>query len=503
MNDEMALVRAYARDHSEGAFAALVSRYINLVYSVALRQVGDPHLAEEATQAAFILLARKAGSLGPKTILSGWLCRTARYMSADALRSQRRRQKREQEACMQSLLNESEPDEWNQIAPLLETAMAQLGEQEHNAIVLRFYEGKGMKQVGDALGTGEDAARMRVNRALEKLRKYFADHGITLSTSVLAAAVSTHAVQAAPAGLAGVVTGASLVGAANAASSGVWALLKNLLAHKPVGAWMAAALVTGVAISILIATAYSAFKAVNGETLRKGLVLHYSFDRDETATGVQDGSGSGNHGQASGVRWTAQGRSGGAYEFNADGDEIRVPNHDSLNPKQLTLAAWIKTSTADGKWRRIFDKSFDQGYALSVAADWNGKPLSGRAGLEIGPAGPLSVTQDVVADGQWHHLVATFDGARQVLYLDGAPNGKPGSWKPPGRVGKTAFDLVIGCNRSNPREDDLGVSFRGLIDEPMMWNRALSPKEVAFLFESQRLMPTLGPPGKNKVQRRQ
>src|SRR5258708_23971454 len=100
MTDDMELVRQYARWKSEEAFAALVSRHVNLVYSVALRQVRDAHLAEEITQAVFIILARKAGSLGPKTILPGWLCRTARYASANALTMQWRRQRREQEAHM-------------------------------------------------------------------------------------------------------------------------------------------------------------------------------------------------------------------------------------------------------------------------------------------------------------------------------------------------------------------------------------------------------------------
>ena len=111
MNDDLALLREYARRNSEEAFAALVSRHVNLVYSVALRQVRDPHLAEEITQAVFIILARKAGSLGDKTILPGWLCRTARYASANALTIQRRRQRREQEAHMQSILNEPTTDD--------------------------------------------------------------------------------------------------------------------------------------------------------------------------------------------------------------------------------------------------------------------------------------------------------------------------------------------------------------------------------------------------------
>src|SRR5277367_3402566 len=107
MNDDLKLLREFARDNSEAAFAALVSRHINLVYSVALRSVCDAHLAGEITQAVFIILARKADSLGDKTILPGWLCRTARYASANALTIQRRRQQREQEAFMQSQIESS------------------------------------------------------------------------------------------------------------------------------------------------------------------------------------------------------------------------------------------------------------------------------------------------------------------------------------------------------------------------------------------------------------
>ena len=121
--DDMTLVREYAQGNSEEAFTELVSRHINLVYGVAWRQVRDPHLAQEVVQAVFIILARKAAALGPKTVLSAWLCRTARYASANAMTIQRRRQRREQEASMQWAANEPESEPWTQIAPLLDTAL--------------------------------------------------------------------------------------------------------------------------------------------------------------------------------------------------------------------------------------------------------------------------------------------------------------------------------------------------------------------------------------------
>ena len=221
MTDDMELVREYARHGSEEAFVTLVSRHVNLVYSVALRQVHDTHLAEEVTQAAFIILARKAGSLNSKTILSAWLCRTAQYAAADALKSQRRRQRREQDMHLESGLNQTEPESqpWTDIAPLLDIAMAQLGEKDHSAIVLRFFEGKDLKQVGAALGVSENTAKTRVSRATEKLRRFFSRRGITFSAAVIAGAISANSVQAAPIGLATSVTVAAVKGAVVTAST--------------------------------------------------------------------------------------------------------------------------------------------------------------------------------------------------------------------------------------------------------------------------------------------
>jgi uncharacterized protein (TIGR03435 family) len=237
MNDDLTLLREYARNNSEDAFAALVTRHIALVYSVALRQVRDPQLAEEITQAVFIILARKSGSLGDKTILPGWLCRTARYASANALTIQRRRQQREQEAFMQSQIDsgtgfqpvgEAEVQMWNEISPLLDGAMEQLGQKDHDALVLRFFQNKTFAEVGTTLGASEDAAKMRVNRALEKLRKFFTKRGVSSTTAIIAGTISANSIQAAPVALAKSVTAVAVVKGSIATASTL-TLVKGVL----------------------------------------------------------------------------------------------------------------------------------------------------------------------------------------------------------------------------------------------------------------------------------
>ena len=195
------LLEEFVRNESEPAFATLVGRHASLVYSTALRFTANPHHAEEITQAVFVILARRAGRLSRRTVLSGWLYQAARLTAANFTRTELRRQRREQEAYMLSTFNETDDDAWRQIAPFLDEAMGALGETDRTALVLRYFENNTAVQVAVALGLSEAAAHKRVTRAVEKLRALFSKRGIALSTAAVAGAVSANSVSAAPAGM--------------------------------------------------------------------------------------------------------------------------------------------------------------------------------------------------------------------------------------------------------------------------------------------------------------
>ncbi|HTB84842.1 MAG TPA: sigma-70 family RNA polymerase sigma factor [Candidatus Sulfotelmatobacter sp.] len=250
-DNDSALLRQFAEESSEPAFAALVERHLNLVYSVALRHVRDPHQAEEIAQAVFIILARKAAGIRNLNALPSWLFQTTRLTANNFLRSELRRRNREQEAYMQSEWNESSAAVWMQIEPLLDSAVGALGENDRRAILLRFYQGKTLPAVGEALGVSEAAAEKRVSRAVEKLRRFFGKKGVTVSAGIISMAVATNSVQAAPAGLvSGISTGAVIKGVAIGNSTA--ALVNGVLKAM---AWSKVKIALAVGVALLLVPA--------------------------------------------------------------------------------------------------------------------------------------------------------------------------------------------------------------------------------------------------------
>ena len=215
MTDSQRLLAEYAKNGSESAFRELVARYINFVYSTALRLVaGDTHLAEDVAQTVFIGLARKGPTLSTGVMLGGWLHQHTFHVATRAMRTERRRQSREREAMEMNTLNDDSRANLRLIAPMLDEAITRLGSEDRSAILLRFFEQRDFRAVGEALGSNEDAARMRVNRALEKLHSLLKQRGVSLSAAALGAVLTADVVTAAPAGLAVTISSVALTGAA-------------------------------------------------------------------------------------------------------------------------------------------------------------------------------------------------------------------------------------------------------------------------------------------------
>ena len=240
---DLDLLEQYGRHNSEEAFATLVSRRLDLVYSAALRQAGSPQLAEEVAQSVFMDLARNALRLKPGTLLTAWLYQVTRRTAIDVVRKESGRQLREQIAVEMADMK-SDPAEWAQIRPLLDEAMEALDEKDRNAILLRYFENRSLHEVGQTLGTSEDAAQKRVSRALERLRAIFAKRGLAIGAGSLVALLSANAVQAAPAGLSLAISAATALSTTAVHSAATYIGVTKAIAMTTIQKTLIAAAIT-------------------------------------------------------------------------------------------------------------------------------------------------------------------------------------------------------------------------------------------------------------------
>jgi len=259
MTDDAVLLRQYVEKNSNDAFAQLVSRYLNLVYSAALRQVGgDAHAADDVAQLVFTDLAQKAPSLLRHPVITGWLYTATHHRAANWVRSRARRAHREQEAYDMHFSNteDSSAVVWEQLRPALDAAMHDLRERDREIVLWRFFEKRALEEISSRLGLSENAARMRVERALEKLRVSLERRGITSTAAAIALAIPTQAVVAAPAGLAATIAGYATT---TVASAGALTVLGEIISAAKlkvgIGATVLALGAVGVALQTKANTA--------------------------------------------------------------------------------------------------------------------------------------------------------------------------------------------------------------------------------------------------------
>ena len=378
--EDFELLREYVENQSETAFRTLVERHVDMVYATALRQVGDVHLAEEATQAVFITLANKARGLSSSTILAGWLFRAAQFAAAKVQRTELRRKHWEQQAAQMEPNRSDSAIAWEQMAPQLNEALNELKEPDRDALILRFFESKSMAQVGSALGTSEGAAKMRVARALEQLRGIFQTRGIAIPVTLLATALSTSTTQAAPVGLAATITTSVLLKSTTIPllTKGLLLLMNWNTRKLAITAIVVLSLTTATTTSLLALLLWKQSRPMAATTVPAPLELE-----QEVILGLDDGAANVRPGKDGTLRVKTA-----AGEFTVtNGVNHFVTKDDQGRTKEVT----ITTDEKGGGGRRMNVRSFRAG----AGGGGFGGGVGGVGGGALG--GELRVEEDVVA----------------------------------------------------------------------------------------------------------
>jgi RNA polymerase sigma factor (sigma-70 family) len=431
MTDDLDLLHAYACQGSDDAFRTIVERHCNLVYSAAMRQIHDPQLAEEVTQAVFLVLARKAAVLPRQTIFVGWLFRTTRFVAARALRGKLRRQRYEREAAQMEPLfvNDTSETSWTEVGPVLDDALADLGERDRQAILLRFFEKMELAEVGRLIGTTEDAAKKRVSRALDKLRAFFVRRGVTLTAVGLASVMVENAVQAAPVGLSTATAGSVLAGSGGAASI---ALAKCAMKFMIYSKLKVAGLTAGALLTVVTAV-----------TLLPNILPRLA--RSPSAGLVFD-----------------------LY------NRIEVPNHPALQfgTNAFSISFWLRTTT-QRQGVAVMAKRTDtlgDGWIIGIS------DKNEIAFYSAGCASPTSSGQPL-RDGRWHHVIAMRTNQTLILYCDGKAVGS----------GADTCNYTDSHPLRLGMDADGGWHFEGELAEVHFFNRGLTPLEIASEWNDGRI----------------
>lgn len=416
MNEtNLELLRRYWRDRSEEAFAEIVRRHVDLVYSVAFRRVRSAELAKDVAQSVFTDLARSAQGLSAGTILPAWLYQVTRRTAIDVVRRESRRQLREQVAAEMHAMNSAEAD-WTQIEPLLDEAMEALDVTDRAAILLRYFQNKSLREVGQTLGTSEDGAQKRVSRAVERLRVFFGKHGVSVGANGVAVVISANAVQAAPAGLAGAISATSaLAGFSLTASSGA---VGTTCLFQTLSQVTGAKVVAGVAVTAVVGfTALLVFIGHHrvGQDVGKSKSHATAPNTEQTLQGVPPATKDANLADAQhepdarslflAVAEARQRINSGSMDLQVTLDRYKDTGKETSQHRLIVLF--------DGSKRRFDERSRQYAYAYS--------PNEAKAEEIVKRADSMdresAIREGLLEAHEYHEIMAT-DGATLLKYQE-------------------------------------------------------------------------------------